>query len=263
MGQSGTIVVCGAVHKDLGLVFQSAERFGVYDAVAVALKVDAAGVPRLGKFASTGLGTLRSVGGKVGFLEFLSVLFSIVSRPHYRLPSMLEKTVKSEIAYRGLIFDVERIDIECANGRPAKRDVIRHNGAVGVIARKPDGAFVFVKQYRKAIEQVTLECVAGTLEKGEDPSICAERELAEETGYQAGELVHLGRVCPSPGYLDEKIEIYFTEITGEAQAEQDEDEHCEPVELTREEIEAAIDAGEIIDSKTLAAWLLFLRKGER
>jgi ADP-ribose pyrophosphatase len=173
---------------------------------------------------------------------------------------MLEKTVKSEIAYKGLIFDVERIDIELDDGTASKRDVIRHNGAVGVVARKPDGNFVFVKQYRKAIEQITLECVAGTLEKGEDPVVCAERELAEETGYQAGELIHLGRVCPSPGYLDEKIEIFYTEITGTVQAEQDEDEHCEPIELSWQEIESAIDSGEIIDSKTLAAWLMFLRK---
>ena len=174
---------------------------------------------------------------------------------------MLEKTVKSETMFKGLIFDVERIDIEMPDGRLSRRDVIRHAGAVGVIARKPDeGKFVFVRQYRKAIEQVTLECVAGTLEPNENPMVCAARELAEETGYESGELIRLGQCCPSPGYLDEKIELYYTEIVGVGHGEQDEDENCEPVELTAAEIDAAIDAGDIVDSKTLSAWLLYRRK---
>ena len=110
---------------------------------------------------------------------------------------MLEKTISSEVIFKGLIYDIERIAVELDDGTRSNRDILRHPGAVGVIARKPeDGRFAFVRQYRKAIEQVTLECVAGTLEPGEDPKICAARELAEETGYQAGELIHLGRLCP-------------------------------------------------------------------
>ena len=67
----------------------------------------------------------------------------------------------------------------------AKREVIRHGNAVAILARRPDGKFVFVKQYRKAAEEALIEVIAGGLEAGEDPIEGAKRETAEETGYTA------------------------------------------------------------------------------
>ena len=163
--------------------------------------------------------------------------------------------------FDGRIFTVERHEVRLPDGGESIRDIIRHPGAVGVVARKPNGRFVFVRQYRKAIEAVTLECVAGTLDPDESPEICARRELEEETGYRAANLEHIGRVHPSPGYIEERIELYFAEIDPEpGTPHSDEDENVEPVELTADEITTAICNGEITDSKTVAAWLLYEKK---
>jgi ADP-ribose pyrophosphatase len=177
---------------------------------------------------------------------------------------MHEATLSSETVFKGRIFDVERIHISLADGTRSVRDVIRHSGAVGVLAEQPDGRFVFVRQYRKAQERVLLEIVAGTLKRGEDPRLCAGRELEEETGWRAGELISLGPVLPSPGYVDERIELFYARLAGEAGAQAlDPDERVEPVALTRAEVEAAIDAGTLCDAKSIAAWHLYLRKVAR
>jgi ADP-ribose pyrophosphatase len=173
---------------------------------------------------------------------------------------MIEKTLNSEIVFDGLIFDVERLEIGREDGSRSARDVIRHHGAVALVTRKPDGQYVFVRQYRKAVEQMMLEIVAGTLEKGEDPVDCAKRELLEETGYIADEITHLGAIYPSPGYVDEKIDLYFAPVTGEGLGVPDADERLEPLEMNHAEVEAAITEGTFTDAKSLAAWMLYCRK---
>ena len=93
-----------------------------------------------------------------------------------------EKTLACERKYTGRIINVDLIDIELPDGRKTKREVVRHGAAVGILARRPDGKFVFVKQYRKAAEEALVEVIAGGLEPGEVPIEGAEGETAEETG---------------------------------------------------------------------------------
>ena len=96
---------------------------------------------------------------------------------------LTEKTLNTERKYTGKIISVDLLDIELPDGRKTKREVIRHGNAVAILARRPDGKFVFVKQYRKAAEEALIEVIAGGLEAGEDPIEGAKRETAEETGY--------------------------------------------------------------------------------
>jgi ADP-ribose pyrophosphatase len=191
------------------------------------------------------------------------IFFSPVSHFPIQMPSIVmnEKTLHSETVFNGLIFDLERHEVELDDGTLSQRDVVRHGGAVGVLARKSDGTHLFVRQYRKAIEQVTLEIVAGTLEAGEDPELCAHRELQEETGYTARTLEYLGTVHPSPGFLSEEIRIYFAEVEDEAGPQSlDEDERVEPVIMSTADFDSEIAAGRIKDSKTLSAWLFYRMK---
>ncbi len=174
---------------------------------------------------------------------------------------MKEFTRKTERIYSGRVLDLERLDVELEDGRPALREIVRHRGAVGVLPRLPDGSFIFVRQFRKAVEAEAIEVCAGLLEPGEPPESAARRELREETGLAADRLVFLGRLWSSPGYTDEAVDVYFAECREKQSArELDEDERVETLRLTEREVEDLIRRNEIHDAKTVAVWHLYRAK---
>ena len=174
------------------------------------------------------------------------------------MDKFFEKTLACERKYTGRIINVDLVDIELPDGRITKREVVRHGHAVGILARRPDGKFVFVKQYRKAAEEALVEVIAGGLEKGEDPIEGAKRETAEETGYDVTSIKFLTTIICTPGYCEERIHLYFAELSAEPHAQdQDPDENVYPVVLSEQEVEDAIRKGEIFDSKTLSAWACY------
>ncbi len=171
---------------------------------------------------------------------------------------LFEKTLTKKTLYAGRILSLEVQEVELPDGTRAPRELIRHAPAVGVLARRADGAFVFVRQFRKAVERVMLEVVAGICEPGEKPVETAARELREETGYTAVKLVELGSAFATPGYVDEQFTLFFAELAAAGGVtEPDVDERVEAVVLSRAEFERMLRAGEVCDAKTLAAWLLF------
>ena len=177
---------------------------------------------------------------------------------------MREKTIRRKTVYTGRILGLEVHEIEMENGKKGLREIVRHRGAVAILARLPDGRFALVRQFRKPVEKEMLEVVAGNREPNEDPELCARRELREETGFKAKTVRRLGFIYPSPGYVDEKIEIFFADVDAESgQTDPDEDEHVEVVLLTRDEIVGKISRNEIHDSKTLATWLLYEKRVEK
>ena len=174
---------------------------------------------------------------------------------------MKEKTVNSICKFSGRLIRIDLLNVRLENGRKARREVVRHPGAVAVLCRRPDGVFVFVRQFRKAIEKDLLEIVAGTREPGERPSVCARREVREETGYKVVVLKHLGNVYTAPGFCDERIGIYFAEISPSAvKSSPDPDEDIKIFCLNAHQIETMLASGKIRDAKTLAAWTLFKRR---
>ncbi len=171
---------------------------------------------------------------------------------------MKEKTIHSDLVFSGQLIRLEVLDVELEDGTRSIREVVRHPGAVAVLACRDDGTLILVRQYRKAVEQHMLEVIAGTLHKGEDPAVCARREVEEETGYQVQELKSLGDLYPSPGYVDERIVVYFAMVEpGDGSGQQDHDERVEAVELSHEEVAKLILAGGITDAKSLAVWTLY------
>ena len=174
------------------------------------------------------------------------------------MPDLTEKTLACERKYTGKIISVDLLDIELPDGRRAKREVIRHGNAVAILARRPDGRFVFVRQYRKAAEEALIEAIAGGLETGEDPEEGARRETAEETGYDVTAIRFLTTIICTPGYCEERIHIYLAELSENPHdQDQDPDENVYPVVLTEQEVEDGIRSGKIFDSKTLSAWLAY------
>ena len=172
------------------------------------------------------------------------------------MTDLTEKTLSSERKYTGKIISVDLLDIELPDGRKAKREIIRHGNAVAILARRPDGKFVFVKQYRKAAEDALIEVIAGGLEPGEDPVDGAKRETAEETGYEVTSIKFLSTIICTPGYCEELIHLYFAELSESAhEQDQDPDENVHPLVLSEQEVEDGIRHGTIFDPKTLSAWL--------
>lgn len=172
--------------------------------------------------------------------------------------NLTEKTLRTERMYTGKIVSVDLLDIELPDGRKAKREVIRHGQAVAILARRPDGKFVFVRQYRKAAEEALIEVIAGGLEPNEDPIAGAKRETAEETGYEVKSIKYLTTIICTPGYCEERIHLYFAELSETAhEQDQDPDENVYPIILSEAEVEAGIKNGTLIDAKTLSAWACY------
>lgn len=180
---------------------------------------------------------------------------------------MNEKTVNSQLAFDGRLLKLDVLEVELDNGRRARREIVRHPGAVAIWARAPDGRFVFVRQFRKAIEQELLEIVAGTLEIGETPEACARREIREETGYAVKTLTPLGFIFTAPGFCTERIFLFYAELVGGPdspggrEAAPDPDEHLDVVLLDEAAWKAMMSRGAVQDAKTWAAWGMFQTRG--
>lgn len=166
-----------------------------------------------------------------------------------------EKTIKSETLYEGKIIHLQLDDVELPNGKTSKRELIKHPGAVAVIALKDDGKIIMVEQYRKALERSIVEIPAGKLEPGEEPEKTALRELEEETGYGAKSIKPLISFYTSPGFADELVHVFLVEdlYVLEDASEQDEDEFVELVEVTLEEAQQLLDNQRVYDAKTAYA----------
>ena len=167
-----------------------------------------------------------------------------------------EKILDSRRAFDGGFIKVDAVDIELPNGNRKVHEVIRHPGAVCVVALDEQGRILVVRQYRTALERVTVEIPAGKLEPGEDPLKAIGRELSEETGYTAGNIRHLASIAPAAGYSDEIIHLYMATdlVGGEAHPDDDEFVVAEWVDLQCL-VDSVLD-GRIEDSKTMIAVLI-------
>lgn len=169
---------------------------------------------------------------------------------------LAEKPITEDVAWTGRIFNVNRLRVELPDGRQALRDVVRHPGAVAIVALTDDGRICLVRQYRTSLSRVTVEIPAGKLDPGEDPLTCARRELKEETGMEAEQIAFLTTIATSDGFTDELIHIYMATGLSFAKSDPDADEFIN-VDLVplRELIDAVLD-GRIEDCKTVTGALI-------
>jgi len=171
------------------------------------------------------------------------------------------KLKKSENIFSGRVIDVKVDHIEYDSGNTGIREVAVHPGGAAVVAVKDDGKIILVKQFRHPIQQSILELPAGKLDKGEDPLVCATRELGEETGYKAGKFEKLGVISTSPGFCTEILHLYLAEglIAGDHHREEGE-YGMQVLEFTMDEIERMIENGDIIDAKTICGIYMAKKK---
>ena len=166
---------------------------------------------------------------------------------------------KTNIVFEGKVFDVKVDEIEYTEtGNKALRQVAVHPGGAVMVPVLDNGKIVLIKQYRYPHNEIIFELPAGKLEKGEDPQVCATRELTEETGYSAKKVFKLGKIYSTPGFCDEVLHIYLgQELTVGNHAREEGEEGIEMFELTLEEIDEKIRSGEIVDAKTICGVAMY------
>ena len=165
------------------------------------------------------------------------------------------KRLKRELAHSGAIVNMYEDSIEMPNGKVVKWDFIEHpKGAAAILPVLPDGRILMVRQYRNALDRITLEIPAGARDSvTEDTAVCARRELKEETGYSCGKIEKLLSLKSTVAFCDELIDVYLaTELT-KGEQHLDEDEFIDLEGYRLEDLCEKIYAGEIQDAKTVAA----------
>lgn len=163
---------------------------------------------------------------------------------------LIEKKLTSQEIFNGVAIHLFKDEILLPNGEKSTREVIRHPGAVCVLPVTSDGNAVFVKQFRYAFNKVTLEAPAGKLEKGEEPLSAALRELSEETGLTADEIIPMGDMYTTPALIDEVIHLYIARGLTKGEQHLDADEFINVEEIPLEKAVQLVMDGEIKDSKT-------------
>ncbi|MEP7291601.1 MAG: NUDIX hydrolase [Chloroflexota bacterium] len=173
---------------------------------------------------------------------------------------MEEITLRTEQIYSGRIIKLSLLDVRLPDGKEAKRELITHPGAVAIVALDEAGNVLLVRQFRSAAHKILLEIPAGTLNPGEDPQACAERELQEETGYRPGKLEALGGIYSAPGYTTEFIHLFYATELSESRLEHDDDEFIEVERVQLDDALDMIDQGVIADGKSVSGLLRVARR---
>ncbi|MEW5718476.1 MAG: NUDIX hydrolase [Chloroflexota bacterium] len=176
---------------------------------------------------------------------------------------MSEEILQSEYLYRGRVVALRRDQVRLPTQQIVAREIVEHRGAVAIVALDARKRVLLVRQYRSGAQRELLEIPAGTLEENEDPSLCAPRELKEETGYHAAQWQALGHFYSSPGICTEKMYLFLARrlTRGTATPEEDELIRAEFVPLNR--ALKMIERDEIADAKTivglLRVWKLLMK----
>lgn len=165
--------------------------------------------------------------------------------------------VDERLIHRGHIIDLVEVTIADDTGEEHRRDVIRHPGAVSIVAVEGDHVWM-VEQYRAPVDRVLLEIPAGLLDvKDEDPVTAAARELAEEVGFAAATWVALGSVFLTPGCSDEVNHLFLatelTAIEGGPSYQGAEERHMRPVRVPLRDIAPLVASGRLRDAKSALA----------
>lgn len=166
-----------------------------------------------------------------------------------------EKTIRTKEIFDGKIIKVSVDDVLLPNGETSIRELVKHQGAVAVIAVTTDNRILMVEQYRKPLEKALVEVPAGKLEPGEAPEVTAVRELEEETGFTTHQLEYVTSFYTTPGFCDERIYLYYTDQLVPVTEEKalDEDEFLDCQSYTMPELDQLIKDERIHDLKTMYA----------
>jgi ADP-ribose pyrophosphatase len=169
------------------------------------------------------------------------------------------KIISSVEKLKNRLFTVSEDHATEPGGFEIKRFIVHHRGSAVMMPVDDRKRVLLVRQYRLPTQRFLWELPAGSVDEGEKPLQTAKRELKEETGYRAKNWTKLISFFPSPGFLTEKMTIFLATGLTAGEATPMDDERIETRWFTAKEIEAAIDAGEILDAKTMLGYFFWKR----
>ncbi|NLH39373.1 MAG: NUDIX hydrolase [Elusimicrobia bacterium] len=179
--------------------------------------------------------------------------------------NLIEKKYKEKTIYKGKAISFRVDTIVLPNCKKATREFIDHHGAVALLAVDDEENFIFVRQYRYPVKEVTYEIPAGKLNyKGDNFLKRAKAELEEETGYKAKSIRHMIDFWPTPTFSNELLKIYLATGLVEGKSHPDEDEFLNVIKIKSTKAIDMIKSGVIKDAKTIIAILYyfnFIRRG--
>lgn len=164
-----------------------------------------------------------------------------------------EQTEETNGIFSGRIITVHEDTVMLVDGSTAKRELVDHNGGVGIAAITDDDEILMVRQFRAPYKETIFEIPAGKLEKNENPLKAGERELEEECGVKAEHIFELGKIYPTPGYCSEVIHIYGAAKLKESRQMLDEGEFLDVYRIPLEKAFEKCMSGEFKDAKTIIA----------
>ncbi len=162
-----------------------------------------------------------------------------------------EHQTSSEDVYSGKFLHLKKDLVQLPDGNTTYREYLIHPGAVAIMPILNDGRILLERQFRYPVDAAMIEIPAGKLELGEDPLLCAQRELLEETGYSAKSWEFLGRIHPVISYSTEIIDIYLAKDLSLGERALDDGEFLDVFAATLDEMHAWIAEGKITDVKTI------------
>lgn len=175
-----------------------------------------------------------------------------------------ETKIEGELAYDGHFLKIQRDRIRLPDGKETLREFIRHPGAVVILPLFDDGSVLLERQFRYPANRVFLEFPAGKIDPGEDPLLCAQRELKEETGYTAKDWRFLCTIHNAIAYSDEHLDIFIARGLTAGESRLDEGEFLETITASVADLLNWVREGKISDVKTVIGsfWLEKIVKGD-
>lgn len=168
--------------------------------------------------------------------------------------------ISSKRVYDGKTIDVDLDTVRFPNGKSGELEMVRHPGAAAIVPflsdpKGDDPQVMLIRQYRYAADGFIYEIPAGKLDEGEDPRVCAERELLEETGCTARRVERLTTIYTTPGFTDERIHLFMADGLEQGESAHEEHEFISIEKMTLSRALELIEEGAITDAKTVCGLL--------
>jgi len=170
------------------------------------------------------------------------------------------KLLNRKNIYKGYCFDLFEDQVVWVNGKTLDRALIQHPGVSVMLPVLESDRLILVNQYRYGAHKNLWELPAGTIDVGEAPLACAQRELEEEIGFKADSWTPVVSCYSSPHYSSEMIHAFVAEDLVKTETNLDDDEVIEVRVFTSDEVKEMLQSGQIIDAKSLITLMSYFSK---